>query len=202
MLGATQGVPGSLQCMRAQPRPCPPSANFPFPRPAQHPLQWPRPELWYLWCLLPILAAQGSSELSMCLCFASQLHPPLAAAPHLLHQPLLPALFSWHPLFLFAHPTRSFLPPWPSLCCRVPGNGAERRGSRRCRDFWPADPAGPGGGVLLAGVQAPDHGGECRSQPVRQATRDREHCKVGRRFCAQGSTLVLPNAALFPSQPC
>lgn len=26
--------------------------------------EWPRPELWYLWCLLPILAAQGSKFLA------------------------------------------------------------------------------------------------------------------------------------------
>lgn len=26
------------------------------------PLQWPRPELWFMWCVLPILAAQGASE--------------------------------------------------------------------------------------------------------------------------------------------
>ena len=25
-------------------------------------VQWPRPELWLLWCFLPILAAQGASE--------------------------------------------------------------------------------------------------------------------------------------------
>lgn len=29
------------------------------------PTQWPRPELWLLWCLLPIMAAQGASELCM-----------------------------------------------------------------------------------------------------------------------------------------
>lgn len=51
-----------LKAEKKQARP-PPGFCLPHAPSWAPPLpQWPRPELWYLWCLLPILAAQGSSE--------------------------------------------------------------------------------------------------------------------------------------------
>ena len=99
--------------------------------------QWPRPELWLLWCLLPILAAQGASA------------PALACR----HTPARSCGTLQMGVFRCADRclTRAFpaLPP-----CRVRRRQRRRRGGGRL--LRPAHPPGRRGRLLLPHPAVPD----------------------------------------------
>jgi hypothetical protein len=113
--------------------------------------EWPRPELWLMWCVLPILAAQGAREWGFrarggtsvsCLSLPPPLNSPVAA--HLLARPLF---LENKLLTVTTNP------------CRVHRGGWRRRGGCR-RHFRHPAALGPAGAFFLPGHQAPHHGGE------------------------------------------